>query len=114
MLDTYKVVSVKILDPDSTLLYNLIKTDRVYGPYGSLNMNWICMIDRKCRKQSPKDFPTKEREMSVVIPSINDKQKLAGKSLNILKVKILMLIIITKFPAIHFSSFVFTHKNIDI
>ena len=51
------LISAELPDPYSfQLLFDMVTTDRIYGPCGDLNCLSPCMIERKCTKRFPKDF----------------------------------------------------------
>ena len=49
------VISVEI-PPITSPVQELVITQMMHGPCGSLNLNSPCMIDGKCDKDFPKDF----------------------------------------------------------
>ena len=43
-------------DQTTSPVWELVITQMMHGPCGSLNPNSLCMIDGKCDKDFPKDF----------------------------------------------------------
>ena len=55
--DIDRIVSAEIPDPrKNRTLYDIVTTNMIHGPCGSLNMNACCMKEGECKKNFPKDF----------------------------------------------------------
>lgn len=88
--DIDKVTSGEIPDPNDAILHNFVKCHMVHRPCGSLNLNFICMTDDKCKKGFPKEFvhETKKNANGYPLYKSRENDRLLP---NTSKVKILRL-----------------------
>lgn len=56
-IDVDKYIQAFIPDKEQDpILYNLVTKHMIHGPCGDLNKNSICMVEKRCSKNFPKQF----------------------------------------------------------
>ncbi|GBP65087.1 hypothetical protein EVAR_5233_1 [Eumeta japonica] len=59
------IISAEIPDPSTDqLLFDIVTTNMIHGPCGTLNSSSPCMADGKCTKNFPKILPMIRSQMS--------------------------------------------------